>query len=555
MRRTIAATVVAISASLGLGCSQSTGPVAPGTNVPVAQPAPLGSSPVAATPAAPPVDPAVNAANKAQYQQSVAQQTLERSYSTIKDKYGAQKIAIVIVDGVPGPEADADHYLERKIFKAAYADYEAGQKTAQSQTEANRKAAEEKAVADSHGFGMVWYRYKAVRSDVPYPQVSGGLYGSGRHVYYAGPISDLAAFTSRLNVGNVVGTDPNTRTVTIQSFIPTPIPDIDEEELYIQHGKENVLTININDAEGESDRVMYFLETQLKECQPGGSLVVVGPRSLGGNKYRAFVAPVKDLNDFTARILFGSISDLDLSNRKLIVAARIPPDLPKRPSPAELAEKRREEREADERPKKGETDIDWAIRVLKKGDASWHIAKVLKALAVMEPDKDRLDDVADALIDWANTSTWTWHNRTDLIKAMDTWSTEKTTRYLIGKLGDWSQAEILRVLANHPSEAAARGAATLMTDRRFANDASTALRDMGSVAEDTVLKLAQDQHVSMRVEAYDILRGIGTKKSVSKLKSNIAKEKDKAARDTLRSTIEDIEARLANEGDTPSKTK
>lgn len=554
MSRPIAHCVVVISALAGLGCNQTTAPVAPGTNVAM-NPAPSATS--AGAPAAPVVDAAQNAANKAQYEQTVAQQALERAYASIKDKYGAQRIAIVVIDGVPGPEADADHYLERKIFKAAYADYEAGQKTAQSQTEANRKAAEEKAVADSAGFGMVWYRYKAVRSDVPYPQVSGGPFGAGRHVYYTGPVNDLAAFSARLKVGNISGTDPNSRTITIQSFIPTPIPDIDEEELYIQHGKENVLTVEINDAEGDADRVSYYLETQLKECQPGGGLVVVGPRALSPGKFRAFLAPVKDLNDFTARVGFGSIADLDLTNRKLVIAAKIPADLPKRPTPAELAELRREEREADERPKKGETEVDWALRVLKKGDASWHIAKVLKALAVMEVDKDRLEEVGDVLTDWATTSTWAWHNSKDLISAMDTWSTEKTTRYLVGRLSEhaWNKADILRALANHPSEAGARGVATLMTDRQLATQASTALRDMGPVAEETVLKLAQDQFPSMRIEAYDILRTIGTKKSVSKLKSNVTKEKDKAARDALRSAIEDIETRLATGDDSPFKPK
>ncbi|HET6423216.1 MAG TPA: HEAT repeat domain-containing protein [Planctomycetaceae bacterium] len=557
MRRRVFPTVALVAVVMGAGCNQSVipgtavpaAPVAPGTNVPVGQVSPGVQ--------AAPVDPAVNAANKAQYEKSVAQSALERAHTQIKDKYGAQKVAVVVVEGVPGPEADADHYIERKIFKAAYADYEAGQKSAQAQTEANRKAAEEKAASENSGFGMVWYRYKAVRSDVPYPQVSGGAASPGRHVYYTGPVSDLQAFAGRLKFGNVLSTDPNSRVVTVQSFIPSPIPDIDEEELYIQHGKENVLTVDISNAEGDADRVSYFLETQLKECQPDGGLIVVGPRVLSPGKFRAFVAPVKDLNDFTARITFGSIADLDVPNRKLAVNSQIPADLPKRPTPAELAEMRREEREGDERPKKGETEVDWAIRVLKKGDESWSVKKVLKALATMEADPDRLNDVSDALTDWATTSKWTWHNSKDLFAAMDTWSTEKSVRYLVAQLNEsgWDKGAIVRVLAKHPSEAAARGVATVMTDRSHAVAASTALRDMGPVAEDTVLKLAQDQHASMRIEAYDILRTIGTKKSVPKLKGNLSKEKDKVIRDNLRSVIEDIETRLATEGDSPFKVK
>jgi len=535
-----------VASTLGIGCNQQQGAVAPGTSVAPAQLAPVAAS----TAAAPAVDSAKNAANKAQYEQSVAQAALERAYNSAKEKFGQQRIAIVIIDGVPGPEAEADHYLERKLFKAAYAEYEEGAKNAQAQTEANRKAAEEQAIAQNpHGFGVVWYRYKAVRSDVPYPQVSGGPYGAGRHVYYVGPVTDLNAFTSRTKVGNVVSTDPNSRTVTIQSFIPSPIPDIDEEELYIQHGRENVLTVEVTGAAGDPDRVPYYIETQLKEMKDGNTLIVVGPRAKGEGQYRVFVAPVKNVEEFAAGITFGSIADLDVQNRRLTIAAKLPDELPRRPTAAELAEKAREEREGDERPKKGETEVDWAIRVLKKGDASWSVAKVLKALATMDVDAARLEEVGDALTDWANTSKWAWHNSKELFAAIDTWSTDKTSRYLISRLNEsgWDKKAVIGVLAKHPSESAARAVAALMTDRQVAIDASAALRDMGPVAEDTVLKLAQDQYASMRIEAYDILRTIGTQKSVSKLKANQSKEKDKAARDALKSAIEDLEARLKSE--------
>jgi hypothetical protein len=59
----------------------------------------------------------------------------------------------------------------------------------------------------------------------------------------------------------------------------------------------------------------------------------------------------------------------------------------------------------------------------------------------------------------------------------------------------------------------------------------------------------------MRIEAYDILREIGTQKSVTKLKSNLSKEKDKAAKDALKSALEDLEDRLAKGGDSPFKVK
>uniref|UniRef100_A0A7C2K0Z6 HEAT repeat domain-containing protein n=1 Tax=Schlesneria paludicola TaxID=360056 RepID=A0A7C2K0Z6_9PLAN len=542
---------------VGSGCNQQQqGAVVPGTNVPAPQPVVLPgtktvSQPVVVTP--PPVDAAQNAANKAQYEQTLAQASFEKAHADLQKKFGQNRMAVVVVNGVPGPVDEADHYLERKLFKAAWTDYEAGQQRARQETEANKKAAEEKAMAEheqtwGNGFGpmTVWYRYKPGRSDVPYPEVRGGVATAGQHVYYVGPVVDLAAFAGRIKVGQISATDSGARTITIQSFIPVPIPDIDEEELLVQHGREGVLTVEIDGADGEPDRVTYYLENQIREMEGGTGLTLVGPRLKAPGRYRLVVGPIKDVNEFAARIGFGSIADLDPSARVLKLAAKLPADLPPRPTAAELAELRRQERMGDEVPKPGESEIDWAIRVLKKGDNVSAARKVLKALYTLKVEPDRLEDVGEALVQFGTSSTWAWHTSDDLVRAIEAWPTERTTRFLVRQLGEfsWDKKEILAALAKSPTEEAARAVAMLMTDRQLALDASATLRDMGPVAEDTVLKLAQDRFPSMRIEAYDILKSIGTSKSLSKLKAQLSKEKDKDAREALKSAIEDLDERL-----------
>jgi hypothetical protein len=552
-----------------VGCNQPTSapvvsgtPAAPGTqtipgsSVPGTLP---GQPPQASTAASPAAGPAAAAnstgstANRTQYEQSLAQASLEKAYEEIKRKFGPQRTAIVVVNNVPGPVAEADHYLERKIFKAAWSDYADGQERARQETEANREAAKQKALAEHEkqwgGFGpmTVWYRYQPVHSDVPYPEVRGGQFTTGQHVYYVGPVLDVAAFAGRIKVGDITGIDLNSRTVTIQSFVPTPIPDVDEEELYIQHGKESVLTVEVTGAEGEPDRVTFFLENQIREMEGGKTFTVVGPRSKGPGRYRLVVAPVKDIEAFASGISWGSIAGLDRDNRQLTLAAKLPADLPPRPTAAELAEQRRLERLGDEAPKPNESEIDWAIRVLKKGDSPHTAAKVLKALSTMHLDTGRLNEVSEALVKFATSSDWAWHVSEDLIHAMEVWSTRETNRFLIRQLGEfsWDKKLLLAALAKNPSEEGARAVATLMTDRTHALDASAALRDMGPVAEETVLKLAQDRFPSMRVEAYDIMRTIGTEKGLAKLKGLVAKEKDRDAREALRSAIADLEERLS----------
>lgn len=551
-------TVIALGALIGSGCGQQPGGVAPGTNSPFA---PAGVAPAAAAPAAqttaPPANSAQNETNKAQYEQSLAQASFEKALADLKKKFGQNQMAIVVVNAVPGPAAEADHYLERKIFKAAWADYEAGQQRARQQTEANKQAAEQKALAEHEqkwggGFGpmTVWYRYKPAQSDVPYPEVRGGAWSAGQHVYYVGPVQDLNAFAARIKVGQITGTDAGSRTLTIQSFIPTPIPDIDEEELLIQHGKEGVLTVEVEGAEGEADRVTYYMEKQIQDMEGGKGLTIVGPRAQGGGKYRLVVAPIKSVEEFAAKVSFGSIAALDPSARVLKLAAKLPADLPARPTAAELAEMRRKEWVGDEEPKAGESEIDWAIRVLKKGDNVSAARKVLKALFTMKVDSERAKDVGDALVSFGTSSTWAWHTRDDLIRAIETWPTDQTTRFLIRQLGEfsWDKKEIMRALAKNPTEEGARAVAQLMTDRSLALDASTTLREMGPVAEDTVLKLIQDRFASMRVEAYDIMKTVGTSKGLVKLKAQVSKEKDKDAREALKAAIEDLEARLGAAG-------
>lgn len=497
-----------------------------------------------------------SSAASSRYEQALAQASLKRAYEAIKTKFGPQRIAIVVVSNVPGPPAEADYYLERKLFKAAWFDYAAGQERARQQTEANREAAKQQALAQHErtwgGFGpmTVWYHYKPVQSDVPYPEVQGGQYGADQFVYYVGPVLDLNAFAGRIKVGDITSIDPNTRTVNLKSFIPTPIPDVDQEEMYIQHGKENVLTVEINNAEGEPDRVAWYIESQVREAQKDAPLMMVGPKAKGTGQYLLLVAPVKDLDGFAARIRWGSIAGLDPVNRKLIVTAKLPADLPPRPSPAELVEKHRQEIMGDESPKDGESEIDWALRVLKKGDQPHTAGKVLKVLASLKVDEARREEVGEALVAFGRQSQWAWHVSDDLIKAMEVWSTAETTRFLIRQLAEptWKKKDILYVLSKNPSEEAARAVAQLMTDPTCALDASAALREMGPVAEETVLKLAQDRFPSMRVEAYDILRTIGTEKGLAKLKGFVAKEKDRDAREALRSAIADLEQRLGQGG-------
>lgn len=514
-----------------------------------AQPAANASQPVAAAP-----QPAMPVRN-AEYEKNLAKQTLERAHQGIVNRFTSPKSAIVVINGVNGIEADADHYLERKIFKAAYAEYEAGQQRAQQMTEANRKQAEERAVSEQQnqfgGFGprTVWYQYKYVQSDVPYPEVRGGAAGEGKFVYYVGPATDLNQLGSRIGVGQVASVDANTRTVTITAALPVPIPDIDVEELLIQYGREAVVTLDITGANGDRDRVTYFLETEVQKL--GGdktTLTFVGPRAVEPGRYRFTVGPVKNIQELAALISFGSISDLDQAQQVITVAAKIPDDLPPRPSPAEIAERERKRREGDNNPQEGESDIDWTIRVLKKKEADPSLLeKIVKRLAAMPVDEERHDDVVDALIAGID-NTWAWHRQDDYMRAMEVWYNKRIAKQFCNMLLEsnpkFDKKKMLTIVAQNPSDDVARAAASLMGDFFVGKEAGAALLEMGPVAEDAVLKYILDQDAKKRYMVYEILAEIGTKKSLGKLKSNLQKERDQEMKAALKDVVDRLQTRL-----------
>ncbi len=512
--------------------------------IPQGNQAPQGNTPPVQ---AVPVTPVRNA----EYEKNLARQALQRAQQAIVTKYSSPKMAIVVINGVQGGEAEADYYLERKLFKAAYFDYEAGQARAQQLTEANKKAALDKAIAEEQakwggrGPSMVWYRYQPVNSDVPYPEVKGGAATNGQYVYYVGPALDLNQLGSRIGVGQVASVDSNSRTVTINASLPVPIPDIDLEELQIQHGREAVVTLEVSNADGEASRVSYFLEKEARALGgPDTTLTLVGPRQIKPGVFRMYLGPVKNLNDFTGRISFGSISQLDPSSMTVEVTASLPEDLPPRPTAAELAEIERKRREGDRNPKDGESELDWAIRVLKKGESDLTtLERVLTKLAQLEVEEKRQDDVAIALIAGLGGS-WVWHRSDYYLRAMEVWYCKRLEKHIGQMLAEQSpkldKKKLLSVLASHPSEDSAKLVAPFMGDFFFGKEAAFTLREMGAVAEDAVLKFISDPETRRRTEAYLILADIGTKKSLSKLKANLAKERDKQIKEGLKDVIGQI---------------
>lgn len=199
--------------------------------------------------------------------------------------------------------------------------------------------------------------------------------------------------------------------------------------------------------------------------------------------------------------------------------------------------------------------VNWAIRVLKRGDTTSRDAEeALNFFVESEIEPARLEEAGEAIASFAASNT-SWFVGDSLIRAAAQVRTPQTERMLIAKLserfGSWKKEAILLALGKHKTESAARAAAGFMTDPYIAVHASTALRDIGPPAEPVVIDLTKSRHVSMRLEAYDILRVIGTKKGLARLKGLITSEKDSNGLRGVRTAIAAIEKRLAEGADQP----
>ncbi len=533
-------------------------PPGPGMTTPtMSGPAVAGTTP--GVPATVQPTAAQNAANQAAYEARLAQERMksaENQKADLQRQYGMDKVVTVIINGVPGDPVAADKYLNRKLFRASYHDYSEASKRAQDQTNQNKEQVKQQAIVQGHGstgFGpmFVHYRYQEVKSDLPYPRIIAGTKANGKFIYHAAPVLALDQFATRFDVGANRTIDHGSRTVTIEAQLPNPVPDPDVEEMYLQYGREGVAKIRVNSAKGEADRVTYYLETQTGKLDPKINLAVAGVKAIGtAGDYELFVAPVSDLDAFATRIEYGTIGGTDAANREIIVNAKLPDELPARPTPSELAALRQKEWDAqrnkpsewDEKPRDGEDFYVWALRVIKSNNSRSSKAALLE-LKLKEVEEDHLKEVSETLIATLKDS---W-NVPEHLDAMAIWKGPGTEKAIIGLIGEirfhrHSKA-IIDALGQMGTKESARAITLALGDRSYGDDAARALIEIGPNAEEFVVKFIDSREEGIRSHVYDILEEIGTEKSVSKLRSNANKEKDSFLKDRAKQVIERIKQR------------
>ncbi len=473
-------------------------------------------------------------------------------------RYGADKVVTVVFSDVIGDSLAANKYLNRKVFRAAYQDYEAGQERAKQATEQNKQAAEQQALAQHQqnwgGFGpsMVTYRYQQVRSDVPYPTIVNGGHVGNSYTYHAAPALNPREFAERLGVGNVSSVQG--RDIQILALLPTPIPDPDVEELALEYGLSNVYQIDIQGAEGEPDRVQLYLENETTPLGlDGNRLAMAGMKPLGDGAYQFSAGPIPDPHVFASRLTWGSLLSVNTADRIITMQANLPETLPGKAELDAVKQKQKELEDAirkadwEHRPRPNESELDWAVRVINNSD-TYGMEKAYKALAIVTVDEDRREEISEILLSAARTGA---RGLEHLVPAMINWKTDETEKVILSISKDrhyHKEAEaLMKGLADLKTEQTAKMLASALADFHNGDNSVQYLISMGPFAEDAVLDFVRHNDDRTRERVYNVLAEIGGRSSLTAVNRNMREEKNARLKAIAGECSERIRERMKEE--------
>lgn len=217
-----------------------------------------------------------------------------------------------------------------------------------------------------------------------------------------------------------------------------------------------------------------------------------------GNRAAFRITPVRDVKAFAAKIDFATVSSVDGQSITLVLDNRLAvPD-----ANADIVTKTLFEIKSIDGPKR-----------------SWAIKKLSETL----PDDQRRAEVCKVLEPFLNdpdhfTREWTRD-------ALGVWGTKQTVPLLLKTMNDKEgRPSTIKALGRLKDERAIEPIADRLEDFFDRGEAVKALKNMGAMAEEAVIKRLQHPENDVRKAACDILKTIGTNKSIPALQKVVAEK-------------------------------
>lgn len=169
----------------------------------------------------------------------------------------------------------------------------------------------------------------------------------------------------------------------------------------------------------------------------------------------------------------------------------------------------------------GPETLEQHLATLRNAEANFSQKYIaMSAISRMTPDDNHRKEVLDAVEPMLKDSNSTL--QTTALRVFGAWGTEDRAGTLIEMAESPSQTlrrQAIRALGTIGGKKAAEVVARRLTDKTDMLTAARALKDMGSVAEEPVLKLADHPEQQVRYNVYQILGKVGGPKSEAVLKS------------------------------------
>ncbi len=184
----------------------------------------------------------------------------------------------------------------------------------------------------------------------------------------------------------------------------------------------------------------------------------------------------------------------------------------------------------------GDATLDQALVDLEKGDSGVCLTAANK-LVKIPPVPEHRALIAQKLA--ARATDPDANTRRSIIQALSVWGTTNEVPALIDSLNDMDfllRSQTLQIIGKFRDERTLGPVSRCFADGVTRNDACKAFRDMGSMAENEVLPYLKSGDVSVRLDAVNVLKDIGTQASVPALKAVLAMDNaftNRAAKDAL----------------------
>jgi hypothetical protein len=185
--------------------------------------------------------------------------------------------------------------------------------------------------------------------------------------------------------------------------------------------------------------------------------------------------------------------------------------------------------------------VDQALRELKDNDLFARV-RAADALGQMNPNHPRRSEVARELAQMLRDPEIL--PRQAAGRALPIWATRDQTPELIDLLKDpvSNKPRIIARLGEFKDDRAIKPLADALRDLSTRAAAADALKKIGPKAEDHVIPILQDRDVFVRKSACDVLKVIGTQKSVAALEA-VAKDRSRPAARAANDALREIRAR------------